>query len=200
MILTAAAAMDKPEEKSALTAVRRNDQPAIIDADDVLLVEKPDRHKFILRGDGSDDFFKTVVVTNGSPLPAEPNDISGDDPCCMLIGENEWLITSREKADLGIELREALKKQRAVVLDADNAWLALELSGTNALLLLSRGCDLDMHPRKFGHGKSSVTQIAGVPVVIFSHTMQDGFDIYVERSLAMDLWLWFRDSLSDLNL
>ena len=76
---------------------------------------------------------------------------------------------------------------------------SIRLSGSAANRLLARGCNQDFHPSKFSVGRFCHTEIARIPVIIFQRDDRNDFDIYVDRSLAMDAWLWLRDTAREMT-
>ena len=184
--------------KSALSILTTDDQPARIDGAGLTICERPERQKVILRGDGGDVFNRTVRGYTGTPLPMSADDASQDDPCCIFLSETEWLITAGDRPHLYRELAAVAQTMQSAVFNANSAWVAMELTGNAIPDLLASGCRLDLHPGHFGAGTFRTTEIAKVPVIIYRHKNKGGFDIYVERSLAMELWLWFRDTAKDM--
>jgi sarcosine oxidase subunit gamma len=185
--------------KSALASLWVDGQPPQIGGDQLAVQELPDRVKMILRGNNTEAWRKTIETSTRSPLPPGPDAPTADDPCCMLIGHDEWLICSTTRQALKYELDAILARTHATVFDANSAWVALQLSGNNARSLLARGCNQDFHPNQFKPGHFCSTNIIRIPVFIFRHVDEDKFDLYVDRSLAMDLWLWLRDTTKDMT-
>jgi sarcosine oxidase subunit gamma len=187
------------QELSPLSLLWVEGQPARLEGTGVSVVEQPDRHKLILRGEEDREFRRTVKACTGATLSYDSDTPSGDDPCCMMLSPGEWLITSLSRPHLDRELAAVLQQIHASVFNANSAWVALELSGNNARTLLAQGCNQDLHPKEFPTGTFSRTNVARIPVLIFKPTGDNRFDLYVDRSLAMDLWLWLRDTATNMT-
>jgi sarcosine oxidase subunit gamma len=187
------------QELSPLSLLWVDGQPARLQGTNVTVVEQPDRHKLILRGREDRDFRRTVKACIGETLLYDTDALSGDDPCCMMLSPGEWLITSIARPHLDRELAAVLQQMHARVFNANSAWIAFELNGSNTRDLLAQGCNQDLHPNEFPTGTFSQTTIARIPVLIFRPSGDNRFDLYVDRSLAMDLWLWLRDTANHMT-
>jgi len=185
--------------KSALSSLWVDGQPSQIKGDQLAVQELPNRLKMILRGNNTEAWRKTIETSTRSPLPPGPDSPTADDPCAIMLGPDEWLIASTARQALKYELDAILKNTHASVFDVSSAWVALLLSGNNARALLARGCNQDLHPAQFKPGYFCSTSIIRIPVFIYRHVDEDKFDLYVDRSLAMDLWLWLRDTTKDMT-
>jgi heterotetrameric sarcosine oxidase gamma subunit len=185
--------------KSALSSLWVDGQPPKINGKQLAIRELPDQVKMILRGKNAEAWRKTIETSTRSPLPQSLDEPTANDPCCLLIGHEEWLIASTSRQALHYELAAILKNTHASVFDASSAWITLQLSGNNTRALLARGCNQDFHPDQFKPGHFCSTKIIRIPVFIFRHVDEDKFDLYVDRSLAMDLWLWLRDTTKDMT-
>ncbi len=186
-------------ELSPLSLLWVDGQPARLDGTNVTVVEQPDRHKLILRGEEDREFRRAVKACTGAALSFDADAVSGNDPCCMMLSPGEWLITSTTRPHLDRELAAVLQPMHANVFNANSAWVAFNLSGSNAHILLAQGCNLDLHPHEFPTGTFSQTTIARIPVLIFRPSGDHQFDLYVDRSLAMDLWLWLRETATNMT-
>ena len=185
--------------QSALAAFWAEGRAAEFETSTISLREDRTCHKLILRGDGTDVFARTVEACTGSPLPADDQALSVHDPCCLKLADNEWLIASTNRPALDRELAASLHSSHARIFNADSAWVRIRLSGSAANRLLARGCNQDFHPSKFSVGRFCHTEIARIPVIIFQRDDRNDFDIYVDRSLAMDAWLWLRDTAREMT-
>jgi sarcosine oxidase subunit gamma len=187
-------------ERSALSRFWGTDDAASIEAPSFTAKEMPNRQKLTLRGDGSEAFQQIVEACTGTPLPLNEMGSTSDDPCCLRIDDDEWLISSSSRPALDRELAGTLQEFHSTVFGAKSAWVILELSGNNVRDLLARGCDLDLHPKQFPPGRFAQTNIVNVPVWLYHQISAEKIDLYVDRSLAMDLWLWLRDTAKQLSI
>lgn len=124
----------------------------------------------------------------GLALPVTPNTVSYSADCvAMWLAPDEWLLrwqdTGRNYAD---ELEQALRNTFCAVNDVSSGYAILELVGTHARDVLSKGCPLDFHPRAFGdqHCAQSHFFKAGVLVRPVNMAGEDAWEILVRRSFA----------------
>ena len=191
--------MDK-HERSALSIFWGDEGAALIASPKFEAREMSHSQKLVLRGDNSVAFRTVVEACTGTPLPHNENDLAGDDPCCMVIGKDEWLISSANRQALDRELAATLQNTHSTVFDVRSAWVILELSGNNVRSLLARGCEQDLHRAKFPPGRFIRANVIGIPVFLYHQVEANKIDLYVDRSLAMDLWLWLRDTAKEMTI
>ncbi|MEZ5739504.1 MAG: sarcosine oxidase subunit gamma family protein [Burkholderiaceae bacterium] len=138
---------------------------------------------------GAPGFAGHIERVTGLALPTQPNTRSVDATQQLLwIGPDEWwwLDTARSRSDrVARLLSEAPGPMAAVELGAAHSLLSV--SGTAAAEALSRGCPIDLHPRRF-----LPTQVVGS--VFFKAEIRlwrrvdaalpPGFELIVRRSMA----------------
>ena len=185
---------------SALDHVRSDDAPARITMNGMVIEELAACQKLVLRGHPDPQFIRAIAGCTGSPVPTGPDEPTADDPSCLPLGQTEWLITSTKRTGLVRELAAVVENRHGAVFDASAAWVALRLTGKHITSLLARGSNLDLHPREFPGGTHASTQLARIPILLYRHENVQGFDLYVDRSLAIDLWLWLRDTAKDMAI
>lgn len=191
--------MDNVTPTSPLNADWRDSSAARIRETGIEVREQPGRRKLIYTTDGSDAALRAAVVNLGAPLPDGPDATTGDDPCCHWLGPHRWLIAYEATPDLGHRMAQATAGVAASMVDVSHAWVSVLMSGARAHTLLTRGCELDLHQRVFGRGRFSTTGIARVPVMIHARNSGGGYEILVDRSLAVDLWVWLKKTARDLG-
>ena len=194
--------MDKVTPVSPLNADWREGAAARIRETGIEVREAPERHMLVYATDGSDAALRAAVVTLGAPLPGQADDTTGDDPCCFWLGPNRWLIAHENTPDLMQQIQQATDGKdniAASVVDVSHGYVSVLISGARAQTMLTRGCELDLHQRVFGRGRFSKTQIARIPVLIHARQTLNEYEILVDRSLAVDLWVWLKKTARDLG-
>ena len=129
------------------------------------------------------------------PLPLDPNTVVERDSRSMLwLGPDEWLIVDVSGAETGIltELEAALDGTHHSVVDLSANRLGLEVSGTGAKDVLSKGCSLDLHSRSWRPGMCAQTLLGRIQVIL--HERQMATRIYVRPSFAISLLDWLLDA------
>ena len=191
--------MDKLKPVSPLEADWKDGAAAQVRNTGIQVSENPNRRKLVYATDGSDAGLRAAVVSLGAPVPDGPNATTGDDPCCIWQAPNRWMIVYEKDSQLFDKLRKESEGLAATVIDVSDAWLSLDVSGSRANNMLTRGCEFDLHQRVFGKGRFAATQIARADVIIHARSSRDGYEILVNRTLAMDLWVWIKETARDLG-
>lgn len=118
-------------------------------------------------------------------LPTAPNtwtDVHGAD--ALWLGPNEWLIVG------ALDPRSTAGWERAEsIVDVGANRVVLDLSGTRARELLSKGCSLDLHPSSWASGTCAQTLLAKAPVIL--QQRGETTRIFVRPSFADYLVEWF---------
>jgi sarcosine oxidase subunit gamma len=126
------------------------------------------------------------------PLPLEPNTAWEDGPRAALwLGPNEWLILGPPHAgsEIVADLDASLDDLHRSVVDVSAQRLALEVSGSRAREILSKGCSLDLHPREWTTGMCAQTMLGKAQVIL--HQRAETTGIAVRTSFASYLIDWF---------
>ncbi|MGE0667608.1 MAG: sarcosine oxidase subunit gamma [Sphingomonadales bacterium] len=184
---------------SPLRDEAKDNVAARIQRNGLLARENPGRRKLLLVTDGTDATLRGVSAALGVPLPESADGVTGDDPCCYRLAPHRWLVCYEKGYGLGDRLARASSGLTASVNDVSDGYVSISLSGKLAYDLLVRGCEQDLHRRAFGQGRFAATQIAAIDVLIHASAEPDSYELVVDRSLAMDLWLWLKDRAADLT-
>lgn len=155
--------------------------------------------KLLLRGKGDDNFKRAVSNVLGQAIPDAPHVTSNNHFYCLCLSDSEWLVLSAGSQPLKRQLREALDRQVAAVIDVSSAWTIVEVTGSNAEALLANGCSLDLHDSSFPFGRCAHGLISHVEIIIYRREGGDGYHILVDRSLAVDLWNWLHGTAAELT-
>lgn len=153
-----------------------------------------------LRGDPSEDaFVNEVAGAIGLALPLEPNTYTGSDlRTAIWLGPDEWLITAPdgEHQSLPAALREALNGQHHSVVDQSANRTLIEIAGSEARLVLAKGCTLDLHASAFSAPRCAQTLLAKAPVIL-QGMAANAFGLYVRDSFAEYLAEWLVDAAAE---
>src|SRR4051812_8511189 len=108
------------------------------------------------------------VVLAGQELPSQVGGILQGPMRVLCLGPGDWLIVSHEHTGSSMRAHFApdLSEQGLALVDLTDGLAALEVSGSAAREVLSKGCGLDFHPRSFPPGRCARTRFAQIPVVI----------------------------------
>ena len=160
--------------------------------------ESPGRFKLLVVTDGTSAVTRSMATALGVPLPETAATVTGDDPCCYRLAPNRWLVCYERSYGLGERLIRVSSGMAASVNDVSDGYVSIEIAGPLAYDLLVRGCEQDLHRRVFGQGRFAASQIAAIDVLIHANTQPDSYELIVDRSLAVDLWMWLKDRAKDL--
>ncbi len=158
------------------------------------LAEVPFIDMINLRGDASDSLFVVGVLSAcGLALPVVANSASVEGARQLIwLGPDEWLLKlgSGEGVAMAQALRAALAELHCSVVEVGSGNTTLTLQGPGAADLLSRGCPLDLHPRKFAAGAVAQSHVARSPVLIRCVQPLQHYEVTVRRSFAPYLFNW----------
>jgi sarcosine oxidase subunit gamma len=131
-------------------------------------------------------------------LPLEENTAREDGARAALwLGPDEWLILGPpgDGPAIASELRASLAGAHHSVVDVSANRVALDLSGSRAKEILSKGCSLDLELRGgWTPDRCAQTLLARVPVIL--HERVDRTTVFVRPSFAEYLVDWFVDAAS----
>lgn len=161
--------------------------------------ENPGRHKLLLVTDGSSAVLRSVNNALGVPLPETATAATGDDPCCYRLAPSRWLVCYDRSYGLGERMMRTTADIAAAVNDVSDGYVSVTLAGKLAYDLLVRGCEQDLHRRVFGQGCFAVTSIGAIEVLIHANAEPESYELIVDRSLAVDLWMWLKDKAAGLS-
>ncbi|MEC5409715.1 sarcosine oxidase subunit gamma [Paraburkholderia sp. MPAMCS5] len=155
------------------------------------LSERPFLELVNVRGDTRDPaFVQAVESVLGCKPPAKANTVVRGNGYDMLwLGPDEWLVRSATAHDaartapLQAKLGAAFAGVFASAVDIGSGYTVLEIDGTRAREVLSRGCPLDLHPNLFGDGQCAQSHYFKASITLLP-TGADSFDIVVRRSFA----------------
>lgn len=119
------------------------------------------------------------------PLQCTP----GADVSLLWNGPGQYLAVSwrHREHELAAVLAEALRGSAAVAVDVSHARTVLRLAGPARVEVLAQGCALDLDAMQAG--QCAATVISHFAVLLHC-AGDDGFDLYVTRSLARSFYDW----------
>lgn len=103
------------------------------------------------------------------------------------LAPREYLVvTEADKEQSVIELLADLPVYVSIISDSR---LTLGLQGAHMPERLAQRCGLDLHPDRFRVGCSTITRIAGLPVMV-SRLGQSDYEVTLDRSYGQYVWDW----------
>lgn len=140
---------------------------------------------------------KTIDIARRRLTLAAPLTATGSETRCLWVGPDQWLFVSDsiEADSLVRECNESLADVLHNAVDNSAGLAVIRLDGPGARSLLASGCGLDFRPEEFAVGACCRTRFAQIAAIIVAEGPQK-FDIYVDRSYAVFLNEWLRDSLN----
>ncbi|MFT5141256.1 MAG: sarcosine oxidase subunit gamma [Rhodothermales bacterium] len=144
-----------------------------------------------IRPDGADSAREALK------LPSELQ-IRVGDPAAIWQAPDQWLIISDAKPaeELVAQIQQALATQLYAATDMSSGSACFSLQGPSARRLLAMGCGIDMHPGVFKTGQCVRTHFANIALQIVA-VDDNGFDLYIDRSLARYLADWLATAGED---
>jgi heterotetrameric sarcosine oxidase gamma subunit len=131
-------------------------------------------------------------------FPHSPNSSIGIDPAILWKAPDDWMIYSQTlTAERLCEFvqESAAADPRLIITDLTSASIVLELRGARAIDVLMRDCTLDLEGHAIPPGACAQTELAQVGVLIHRPADPDAWRIFVERSVALQVWDWLCCSL-----
>lgn len=137
----------------------------------------------------------------GQTLPLEVGATAYEPLRVLCLGPGDWLVVSSEQP--APRLREHLEPYLALpglaIVDLTDGLASLKVCGPTAREVLSKGCGLDLHPRRFPAGRCARTRFAQVPVVMECLDDPPRFELTVARSYFRYLHEWITDATTEFK-
>lgn len=146
-----------------------------------------------------------TVTLDGRELPGEVGATLPGALHVLALAPGEWLLVSNDPSAIGSvaavtqRFAASLAKQGAVLTDATDGLAVVNISGSAARDVLSKGCGLDFHPQAFPVGRCARTRFAQLPVIVDHVDAAPSFDLYVARSYLRSLATWLEDAAVEFN-
>ena len=87
------------------------------------------------------------------------------------------------------------KTNLGAVTNVSDQYTIFNLTGSNIIEILSKGCPFDFNSVSFGNNKVVQTILNHIDVTIHKKN-ESNVDLYVRRSFSKHLWDWLKDSAS----
>jgi sarcosine oxidase subunit gamma len=173
---------------------------ASVAVDHFTIQELAFRTQVNLRGDpGESAFVQAVASATGLALPLEPNTSAASELReAIWLGPDEWLITAPdgEHRSLPAALREVLNGLHHSVVDQSANRTIIEIAGSEARVVLAKGCTLDLHASTFSPPRCAQTLLAKSQVLV-QCVAGDVFRLFVRNSFADYLAEWLVDAAAE---
>ena len=139
------------------------------------------------------------VLLAGQELPAQVGATLPAPTRALCVGPQEWLLVSQEcdASDLREHLQPDRETQGLVLVDLSDGLTTLEIRGSYARDLLTKGCGLDMHARTFPVGRCARTRFAQILLTVACLDESQRFELYVGRSYVHYLCDWIFDAAAE---
>jgi sarcosine oxidase subunit gamma len=126
---------------------------------------------------------------------APPLAATGEDPRCLWLGPDRWLLVSASATPDSIiaSCNESLAGFLHNAVDYSAGLVAHRISGPNAQRLLASGSGVDFRSEEFPVGTCCRTNFAQVAAIVDAN-VPDQFDLYVDRSYAGYIKDWLCDT------
>ena len=135
---------------------------------------------------GAADVRAAAGAALGLGVPADTcRAVAAGERAALALGPDEWLLIAPEAqaSSMADALGRALKDLPHSLVDVSHRQTAFTLSGSQASVLLSAGCPLDLDPGAFPVGMCTRTVLAKTEIVLW-RTAPEVFRIEVWRSFA----------------
>jgi len=141
------------------------------------------------------------VVLAGQELPTQVGAILSGPLRVSCLGPGDWLIVLQEHpaSSLREHIAPDLSTQGFALVDLTAGVAGLEVQGSRACEVLSKGCGLDLHPRNFPAGRCARTRFAQIPVIIECLDGPPRFELNVARSYFHYLYAWLTDAAAEFG-
>lgn len=194
--------MSAPEPRSPLVEILK---PGRYGAESKMPVILHERHLSIVQVQarkGQAAALTTILSSAfGLMLPGAGQTSTTGEWRAVWIQPDTWLVIApfTGPGDL-LERLAAVASQSAAITDQTFGKSVLRLSGAKARDVLAKGCRVDLHPRVFGPGRSSVTPLAQVRCVLIQIDDKPTFDLIVASTFAVSALEWLERSALEFGL
>ena len=136
----------------------------------------------------------------GTPLPIEAGSCTGVDPVAWWIAPDAWLVASSKHSGSALvtALESACSGRSAAIVDVSDSLVALEVRGSSARELLSRGTGFDVRATSFRPGRCTRVAFAQLPVLL-RPLAEERLELLVDRAAARWLTDWLSSAASTLS-
>jgi sarcosine oxidase subunit gamma len=139
------------------------------------------------------------ILLAGQEMPLQVGATLSGPTRVLCVGPQEWLLVSQERdaASMCERLEGDLARQGLMLADLTDGLTTFEVRGPAARELLTKGCGLDLHPRRFPVGRCARTRFAQILLTVACVDEPQRFELYVGRSYAHYLHTWIIDAATE---
>ncbi len=157
------------------------------------------RCQLLISGDAAvSKFLDAARGALGTPLPLEPNRVTGEGVRCIWLAPRCWLVVAETSISAGWAERisSMVSAIGGMVSEVTDGLAVFELEGAMVRNLLSLGTTLNLRVASFGPGRAAHTIFAGVRATLYPHGSTERFRLHVERSVAGYVRAWLAKATS----
>ncbi|GAA3743453.1 sarcosine oxidase subunit gamma [Spinactinospora alkalitolerans] len=167
----------------------------------VWFAELPFQTQIGLRTDPKGPAVERIGAAIGATPPTEPGEVAVAGELSVLwMGPDEWLVVGPERAHRHVQsaLRSALGDEHGAVTDLSAHRTTIAVRGPRARDVLSKGCAIDLHPRRFGRDRCAQTLLARAQVILvcLDQDIPD-YRLLVRSSFARYVADWLTDAAAE---
>ena len=137
----------------------------------------------------------------GCDLPVTANTWNSGADCAVLwLGPDEWLVVAPDGRNeaLCADLHGALNDVHHSVVDLSANRTIIEIAGTDARVVLAKGCPLDLHGGAFKPPQTAQTLLAKSQIILQCVDAHPVFRLFVRLSFAPYVAEWLLDAAAEL--
>lgn len=136
----------------------------------------------------SDAALPAIEAAIGLLMPEPGASAANAELTALWCGASRWLAVGPRAAHAGLAARLAASAPHVAVVDLSHARTVLRIEGPRSRDVLAKLCALDLHPRAFAGGRCAVSGVAGLTTLIHKLDEAPIFDLFVQRSFALEIW------------
>ena len=135
----------------------------------------------------------------GLDLPTSPRRVEKDGTAFLWAGPQQWLAMRHPGDPSLADTLRSLSAGLASTVDVSDARALLRVSGPSAREVLTKGVPVDLHPRAFKPGDTTVTLVAHTGVQLWQTDEAPTFELACARSYADSFWRWLAASAAEVG-
>lgn len=181
------------------------DQLATLAASDKAAIALAERSRFgiatiMVRAGRGAALAERIRALFGLAMPEGPARTAAGAVSMIGTGPGTWLLTQDGAApDWASGVARDLEGLASVA-DQSSGYAVLQVSGSAARDLMSRGAFLDFHDDVFQPGSAAVTLIAHIGVILWQVDNAPSYEIALFRSYAASFWHWIESAAEGMGV
>jgi len=118
-----------------------------------------------------------------------------DEFTALPLAPGQWMLSAKAGGDGEFYQQMATRiAEYAHLSEQSHGRVIFRVAGSNARMLLQKGCRLDLHPSVTSAGFCAQTPIAQVGVLLHQLDEIPTYDLYVYSGFARSFWQWLSES------